>query len=63
MNLKVAEYSFLVYRCKKTLFGNYVFLDAQNWYGVRPTKKECISVRLVELSTISMATQQTIKHS
>ena len=43
------------------LFGNYVFLDAQNWYGVGLTKKECIFVRLVELSTISMAMQRTIK--
>ena len=59
--LKKAEYSFLVYSCKKTLFGNYVFLDAQNWYGVRLSKKKCIFVRLVELSTVSMATQRTIK--
>ena len=43
------------------LFVNYVLLDAQNWYDVRPTKKECISVRLVELSTVSMATQRTMK--
>ena len=43
------------------LFGNYVFLDAQNWYGVRLTKKECIFIRLVELSTVSMATQRTVK--
>ena len=43
------------------LFGNYVLLDAQNWHGVRLTKKECILVCLVELSTVSMAMQQTIK--
>ena len=43
------------------LFGNYVLLDAQNWHGVRQTKKECILVCLVELSTISIATQRTIK--
>ena len=43
------------------LFGNYVLLDAQNWYGVRLTKKECFFIRLVELSTVSMATQRTIK--
>ena len=54
---KVAEYSFLAYRCYKTLFGNYVLLDAQNWHGVRLTKKEYILVRLVELGTVSMATQ------
>ena len=55
--IKVAEYSFLVYRCYKTLFGNYVLLDAQNWHGVRLAKKEYILVRLVELNTVSMATQ------
>ena len=43
------------------LFGNYVLLDAQNWHGVRLTKKESILVRLVELSAVSMATQGTIK--
>ena len=43
------------------LFGNCVLLDAQNWHGVRLTKKECILVRLVELSTVSTATQRTIK--
>ena len=33
------------------------FWTSKNWYGVRLTKKECIFVRLVELSTVSMATQ------
>ena len=43
------------------LFGNYVLLGPQNWYGVRLTKNEWIFVRLIELSTVSMATQRTIK--
>ena len=45
------------------LFGNYVLLDAHNWHGVRLTKKECILVLLdlVELGTVSMATQRAIK--
>ena len=42
------------------LFGNCALLDAQNWYGVRLTKKECIFVRLVELSTVSMATHKLL---
>ena len=43
------------------LFGNYILLDAQNWHGVRLAKKECILIRLVELNTVSMAMQRTIK--
>ena len=40
------------------LFGNYVFLDSQNWHGVRLSKKESILVLLVELGTVSMAMQR-----
>ena len=77
LQLRIARVNRLRFQCDLSRFVAASFEHARNLMqfggdknciknrmckpAVRLTKKECISVRLVELNTVSMATQCTIK--